>query len=175
MVEIIEPKIGNWCLRGRSNQCWMICQSSYSCIKSGIRSTILSNFTIVVLNIFYQPVYSVIRISTFVHIFFSFVIYLRCHIRENSFAHISATNVLKNEDVFFLFNKFVGIQFFSKVVLSIRRDAVTCSVHDKRVFFPLGNILWSIDNGEQFSSISHRDINFFFGIIILNLISLCCA
>ena len=95
---------------------------------------------------------------------------LRSHISKGSFTHVSATNVLVHKNVLIFHQILIWTQRGFVIIFTIRRNAITGSLHQERIFLRFRNVFWNIYRSEKFNTISHRDINFFFGIMLLNKI-----
>ena len=154
-MEIIAHKpIGNGGLRTNCFQCGMLAGSRHGSIKTGIGNAEDAHITIIVADIFYQPVDGIIRITRFIG-FISFLVFIkRTYIHKFPFTHPAAAYILANDDIIFpAIVTPVATPESCAEIFSIGRTGIRRAHHQDRVFFTL--VLGLVYGGEQLNTIPH--------------------
>ena len=173
MIGIITNKfICNRRLRAHCFYCRMSARQTCRSIKTRIRNAVDTHTAIVIFYIFYQPIYGIIRITAFVHIFVVFFIYyVWSYFKVHSLTHVPSPYILINKNIFFIHQCWVWTNAGCITGISVRAGRVWRTLHKYGIFF--FSVFRHINNRVQFYSISHFYNGIYFYKIFFYKISIC--
>ena len=125
MVDVIPIEIGHRCLGRNGFESRMGIDSTGGRVEAGVRDAPLTDFAVVVRDVFDEPFDCVVGVRAFVYVgVASLVCNVRGHVDELAFRHKPAAHVLIDKNETFLLEFFVRADITSVFIGSVRTDAI---------------------------------------------------